>query len=64
MTKIRRGGYVFWTWKGDHDPPHVHVYLDGRLVVRWDLEKGKTIGGVAARRVVQIIGELRSKGLL
>ena len=64
MTKIRRGGYVFWTWKGDHDPPHVHVYLDGRLVVGWDLERDETIGGVARCRVVQIIGELRAKGLL
>lgn len=33
MGKVRRGGYVFLTWKGDHTPRHVHVYRDGRLVV-------------------------------
>ena len=37
--KIRRGGYVFFTWKGDHPPRHVHVYRDGRLIVKWDLEE-------------------------
>jgi hypothetical protein len=38
MGKIRRGGFVFVTWKGDHSPYHVHVYRDGTLVVKWDLE--------------------------
>lgn len=38
MSKIRRGNYVFITWKGDHRPWHVHVYQDGRLVVKWDLD--------------------------
>lgn len=43
MGKIRRGGYVFVTWKGDHAPRHVHVYRDGKLVVKWDLAGcGKT----------------------
>jgi hypothetical protein len=26
VGKIRRGGYVFLSWKGDHPPRHVHVY--------------------------------------
>jgi hypothetical protein len=38
MGKIRRGGFVFVTWKGDHSPHHVHAYRDGALVVKWDLE--------------------------
>ena len=39
MSKIRRGGYVFLTWIGDHTPRHVHVYRDGKLIVKWDLEQ-------------------------
>ena len=31
VGKIRRGGFVFLTWKGDHTPRHVHVYRDGKL---------------------------------
>jgi hypothetical protein len=34
MGKIRRGGYVFLTWRGDHTPRHVHVYHDGKLVLK------------------------------
>ncbi len=38
MAKVRRGGYIFLTWIGDHTPRHVHVYRDGKLIVKWDLE--------------------------
>lgn len=41
MGKIRRGGYIFVTWVGDHSPRHVHVYRDGKLVVKWDLMNRK-----------------------
>ena len=45
MGKIRGGGYVFVTWKGDHSPRHVHVYRDGVLIVKWDLDNRKPMGG-------------------
>jgi len=32
MPKIRRGGYVFLAWRGDHGPRHVHVLRHGRLI--------------------------------
>jgi hypothetical protein len=52
------------TWKGDHSPRHVHVYKDGRLVVKWDLEQGGAIEGSASRRVRNLIRELGQEGLL
>jgi hypothetical protein len=64
MGKIRRGGYAFVTWKGDHQPRHVHVYGDGKLVVKWDLENGKPMKGHASRQVRRLIAELESEGLL
>ena len=64
MSKLRRGGFVFLTWKGDHGPRHVHVYRDGRLVVKWDLDSGKAMEGKASRRVLELIQELQSEGLL
>lgn len=64
MGKIRRGGYVFITWKGDHSPRHVHVYRDGRLVVIWDLDNMKSMKGVAPRRVIALITMLESEGTL
>lgn len=64
MSKIRRGGYIFLTWKGDHPPRHVHVYRDGKLVVKWDLDNKMPMKGEASRRVVDLINELESEGLL
>ena len=64
MGKIRRGGYVFISWQGDHAPRHVHVYRDGRLVVKWDLEDHVPMWGAAPRRVLELIEELDSEGLL
>jgi hypothetical protein len=64
MGKIRRGGFVFVTWKGDHSPYHVHVYRDGSLVVKWDLENDVAMKGEAGRRILRLIAELREEGLL
>jgi len=45
MGKVRRGNYVFLTWKGDHSPRHVHVYRDSRLVVKIGSGKLAADGG-------------------
>ncbi|NNK45080.1 MAG: DUF4160 domain-containing protein [Altererythrobacter sp.] len=58
MAKIRRGNFVFVTWIGDHAPRHVHVYRDGKLVVKWDLEHALPIEGRASRRLRRLIREL------
>ena len=64
MARIRRGGYTFLTWAGDHPPRHVHVYRDGKLVVKWDLENRQPMRGAATRRILHLIDELDSEGLL
>jgi hypothetical protein len=64
MGKLRRGGYIFVWWKGDHVPRHVHVYRDGKLVVKWDLDNSKPMKGSAPRRVIDLIRELDAEGLI
>lgn len=64
MGIIRRGGYLFITWTGDHAPRHVHVYRDRRLVVKWDLEGRRAMAGKAPGRVLRIIEELEREGRL
>ena len=64
MGKIRWGGYIFVTWKGDHSPRHVHVYRDGVLIVKWDLDNRKSMVGKAARRVRLLLEQLESEGAL
>jgi len=64
MGKIRRGGFVFVTWVGDHSPCHVHVYRDGTLVVKWDLENQSPMKGEANAKVLKLIKELSEEGKL
>ena len=64
MGKIRRGGFIFNTWIGDHSPYHVHVYKDRGLVVKWDLENDLPMKGEASAKVLKIISKLRVEGLL
>ncbi|MBI2704248.1 MAG: DUF4160 domain-containing protein [Actinobacteria bacterium] len=64
MPKIRRGGYIFVAWAGDHSPRHVHVYRDGALVVKWDLESGQPMKGHATARMKRLLRELVEEGKL
>ncbi len=64
MSKIRRGGYVFLAWAGDHSPRHVHVYRDGRLVLKWDLDNQNPMAGRPSRKVLELIQQLEAEGLL
>jgi hypothetical protein len=55
---------VFLVWKGDHSPRHVHVYKDGRLILKWDLENRKAMKGKPTKRVLALIEQLEEEGLL
>jgi hypothetical protein len=64
VTKVRRGGYVFLRWSGDHPPRHVHVLRNGRLIVKWNLDAGVAMRGNAGRRLVELIHRLEREGRL
>ena len=64
MTRIRRGGYSFVKWVGDHDSGHVHVYRDSELVLKWNLELDVAMQGEPRRRIIRLIRELRLEGKL
>jgi len=64
VGKIRRGNYVFLTWIGDHSPRHVHVYRNGKLVVKWDLDNSQPMKGAASARLQKLIAEMVEEGVL
>lgn len=64
MGKVRRGGYVFITWKGDHPPRHVHVYRDGILILKWNLDDWMPMKGKPSPRILHLIEALDQEGLL
>lgn len=55
---------MFIFWKADHSPRHVHVYRDGRLLVKWDLDNQKPMVGSATRRILRLIAELEEERVL
>ena len=64
MAKLRRGGFIFLTWKGDHSPRHVHVYKDSRLLVKWNLDDWVPMKGRATARILALIRQLEREGRL
>ena len=64
MAKLRRGGFIFLTWKSDHAPRHVHVYHRGRFVLKWDLDNEKAMEGKPTRKLLDLIRDLETEGLL
>jgi hypothetical protein len=45
-------------------PRHVHVYRDGTLVVKWDLDAWQPMKGRAGARVERLLRELVEEGKL
>jgi hypothetical protein len=66
MGKVRRGGYVFEWWIGDHDPRHIHVSkMDGRILGRVVLATKQPMDAwIPPRKVLEIIAELEKEGRL
>lgn len=63
MGKIKRGGYLFITWIGDHGY-HVHVFKDDRQVLKYDLENQAVINGELTERIRKALESLIKEGKL
>ena len=58
MGRIRRGGYIFEWWIGDHSPKHVHVYRDGKLVAKVEVPGMLILSGDINKKLRKILEEL------
>jgi hypothetical protein len=66
MGRIRRGGYIFISWIGDHPPRHVHVYDDdANFVTRMNLKTMHSMDVFKVdKRIVDLIRDLQQEGWL
>ncbi|MSU65858.1 MAG: DUF4160 domain-containing protein [Opitutus sp.] len=64
MGKVRRGGYIIFWWKGDHEPRHVHVRTaQGRKLGRVDVATLRGLEGwTPDRKLIGIIVQLKREG--
>lgn len=58
MGRLRRGGYLIEWWIGDHEPKHVHIYKDGRLVAKVQVPSLLILTGSLNKRLKKILQEL------
>ena len=66
MGRIRRGGYIFEWWTGDHPPRHVHVTdANGNFLGRVDVATKMPLDvWNPPKNVVEIIEDLQREGRL
>jgi len=64
VGRIRRGEYVIDWWIVDHDPKHVHVYRDGRLMAKVEVPGLLVLTGTMNRKLRRILEELIREGKL
>jgi hypothetical protein len=64
MGKVRRGGYMFIWWIGDHRPHHVHVFdKNDQLITRVNLETLQPMDiPKIERKILVLIRELQNEG--
>jgi hypothetical protein len=63
MGRIRRSGYVFEFWVGDHPPRHGHIFKDRKLVAKVELNAELTVmHGNIGERIRKILKELMNEG--
>jgi hypothetical protein len=63
MGRVRRGGYIFEWWVGDHPPRHVHVSdNDGNFLGRVAVNTMAPLDDwTPPRKVLEIIGQLQDE---
>ena len=66
MGKVRRGGYMFIWWIGDHRPRHVHVFdKNSKLITRVNLDTMTSMDTPeVSERILELIRELIAEGRL
>jgi len=42
----------------------VHVYRDGQLLLKWDLDNNNPMAGNPSRKILELIRELEAEGKL
>ncbi|MBI2027716.1 MAG: DUF4160 domain-containing protein [Deltaproteobacteria bacterium] len=61
MGKVKRGGYTIYFWIGDHDPKHVHVLEDGKLIAKVRVSDLSPLRGAVSNRLKKILATLKKE---
>jgi hypothetical protein len=64
MGRWKRFGVIVVRYSMDHDPPHVHVFEDGKRTLKFDIEAWRAMEGKMTPRARRALEALREEGVL
>ncbi len=64
MGRWKRFGLVVVRYLTDHDPPHVHVFKDGKRILKFDIESWRMMEGKMTSNARKALEALRREGVL
>ena len=63
MGRWKRAGVIVVLYSTDHDPRHVHVFEDGKRLVKFNLESWKVMEGRLTSKARRALEALRKEGV-
>ncbi len=64
MGRWKRFGVVVVRYLTDHDPPHVHVFQDGKRILKFDIQSWRVMEGKMTSNARKALEGLRREDLL
>lgn len=61
MTKWKRKGLIVIKHRYDHKPEHVHVFQDGKSLLKFDTQKWQVLSGQLTPQARKVLEELREE---
>jgi hypothetical protein len=62
VGRWKRGGVIVVLYATDHDPRHVHVFEDGKRLLKFNLESWTVMEGTLTSKARRALEELRKEG--
>lgn len=64
MGRWKRHGVIVVLYSTDHDPKHVHVFEDGKRLLKFDIESWKVMEGRMTPKASRALNVLRKEGVI
>jgi hypothetical protein len=63
VGRWKRRGVIVVLYSTDHDPRHVHVFEDGRRLLKFDIESWTVMEGTLTSKARKVLDGLRQEGV-
>ncbi|MBI4526716.1 MAG: DUF4160 domain-containing protein [Deltaproteobacteria bacterium] len=64
MGRWRRHGVIVVLYSTDQDPKHVHVFEDGKRLIKFNIESWTVMGGKMTPNARKALEVLRKEGMI